>query len=97
MRHPNQQRDPSDGPITMVAYALGAIITFLGWPGVFYGSIDTAQAYAAQNYSFFPTGLIAFFWGLLTVAGLFGGTAMLSILAIRFLQATLGGLLGGGR
>jgi hypothetical protein len=90
MPHTQQGRDPFDGATKVIAYVAGALVAFFGWPSLFYGSIQTVRDYAATNYPFVPSGLVAFFWGLLVLLALFGLTALVVTLTVKLLLKASG-------
>lgn len=90
MSHNQQGRDPFDGVTKVISYVSGAFVAFFGWPSIFYGSVQSVHAYATGNYPLVPSGLVAFFWGLLVLLALFGLTGLVVTLTVKLFLKALG-------
>ena len=86
------ESDPFAGVTKVIAYVAGAIVAFFGWPSIYYGSLQTVHAYAASNYPFAPSWLVAFLWGLLVLLALFGVTGLVVMLIVKMILKASGRL-----
>ena len=92
MQNPQRELDPFAGVTKIVAYVAGAFVAFFGWPGLYYGSIDSVRIYALENYPVFPAWFVTFFWGLMVLLALFGLTSLLTTLIVKLILKALGRL-----